>query len=149
MNTKTFVLTIVALLGVVCFANTKAHAEKLYVVIGGGISPKEISKGALKSICMGKTTYWKSGKKISLLMRPANSPAGDAIYKSILKMVPSRYQHYWNEQKLSGRGIAPRSVSSGAKVVKMVGSRAGAIGFISESERKQLGNTNAKIFPIK
>lgn len=149
MITRNFVLAIATLLGVVCFTHPKAHAEKLYVVVGDGISTNEISKGALKSICMGKTTYWKSGKKISLLMRPSASPAGKAIYKTVLKMVPSRFQHYWNEQKLSGRGIAPRSVSSGSKVVKMVGSRAGAIGFISESERQQLGKTSAKTFLIK
>ncbi len=148
MKIKTLLVTSLVFVGLSLTSSADAAAEKLYAIVGDGISAKEVSKGALKSICMGKTTYWKSGKKVSLLMRPPSSPAGQAIFKTVLKMVPSRYQHYWNEQKLSGRGVAPRSVSAAGKVAKMVGSRAGAIGFISESEKKQLVGTNAKLVRV-
>lgn len=149
MDIKAIILVALVVVGISCLVEVEADAEALYAVVGDGISTKEITKGKLKSICMGKTTYWKSGKKVSLLMRPPNSPAGQQIFKVILKMVPSRYQHYWNEQKLSGRGLAPRSVSAAGKVAKMVGSRAGAISFISESERKMLTGSKATVIRIK
>ncbi len=125
------------------------NGDELRVIVNPKVQITAISKDELKSIFMGKRTFWSGQKRITPIGRPSSVSAGRAFYKIIVGMTPGRYRHHWNGLELSGRGVRPRSASKADDVGAMVKSDGGAIAIVSVSELSKLEKYRVKVVSIR
>lgn len=126
-----------------------AADDDLRVIVNSKVQITAISKDELKSIFMGKKTFWAGQSRITPIDRPVSITAGRAFFKTIVGMTPGRYRHYWNGLELSGRGVRPRTAMRVDDVGSIVRSDSGAIAIVTVSELSKLSKYRVKVITVR
>lgn len=94
-----------------------------------------LSPAELRNIYLGRTTRWKNGRRVALLVRPASTPAGKAFLKQVVRMPEIDFSQHWLGVVFRGEAPSPpRVVDAATAVVKIVTENPDALGFVMESE---------------
>lgn len=94
-----------------------------------GLTKKEISKLFLK-----KLTQWeKTNEHVYPVDLLEDSPVRKRFSKEIHGKQVAAIKAYWQQQIFSGREVPPLEKASDKEVLKYVGEKTGAIGYVSKS----------------
>ncbi len=101
----------------------------LAVVVSKSFPVDSISFGDLKRAYMGSSVT-AGGKSLVPLTYPKQSPERQNFDEAVLGMSAEQAGLYWIDRKIRGQSGPPKSVDSGAVVLKVVTRVDGAIGFV-------------------
>ena len=101
------------------------------IIAHDAVTEVSLSKAAIKDILLGKTTFWKDGQAIVLVV--ANDKM-DAALQELAGMSASQFKTHWQRLAFSGRGQQPKIIAE-ADVVSTVASTKGAIGIVPEGAK--------------
>ncbi len=124
-------------------------ADGVVAIIHARNPTQTINKADLKKLFLGQTGFWHGVVPVRVFVRPDDSGSAKLFYRTVLDMTPQAFRKHWDKQQLSGRAVAPESVSSIEDIAKKVGGVPGGVGFALSSETWSLKATNVKIIPLK
>jgi hypothetical protein len=144
MKTKVAVGLICAIIMamVLPFASA-ADAGEIVVIANKDVPLTSIDGDVLKNIFLAKKTQWDNGHKIDFVTLKCCDIQKDFL-KTYLKKTPTQYQRYFRTLIFTGKGKAPRTLTTGAEVVSYVSNSKGAIGYVSSGAETGL----AKILTV-
>jgi hypothetical protein len=94
-----------------------------------------LSSAELRNLYLGRTTRWKNGRRVALIVRPASTTAGNAFLKQVVRMSEIDFSQHWLGVVFRGEAPSPpRVVEAAQAVVKIVIENPDALAFVMESE---------------
>ncbi len=106
--------------------------EDIVIIVNKGVSISKMKKSELRPIFQTTKTSWAGGKAL-----PLNLPASDSSRRgfdaAVLGLDPDRVARYWVDRKIRGGNPGPKNISSASLIVKIVGAKKGAIGYVPAS----------------
>ncbi len=107
-----------------------AHGgDEIAVIANKEVSINSIDASELRPIFQTTKTNWAGGRAL-----PLNLPDGDSVRMgfdaAVLGLDPDRVARYWIDRKIRGGNPPPKAIPSAAMVVKIVGSKTEAIGYV-------------------
>ncbi len=131
MKTKVAVGLICAVIATIVLPlSSAAFAEEIVVIANKDVPLTSIRGDVLKNIFLVKKTQWDNGKKINIVTLKSCG-VQKAFLKTVIKKTPSQSQRYYRSLVFTGKGKAPRALSTEAEVVRYVSKTDGAIGYVS------------------
>jgi hypothetical protein len=97
---------------------------------------------------LGREKFWQDNTPVQPYVRPESSDAGRLLHRQVLRMTPARFRHHWQGLQLSGRGTAPRSVTSGRAAIAQVAAARGGVSIVTASEARAAGS-HVKVVEIR
>jgi len=123
--------------------------DEVVVVVNARNPSTRITRGQLKSIYLGQTSFWHGVVPMKVVMRPVTSEPSQVFFEDVLGVSAGRYRQNWDAKQLSGQGVAPKEVGSADAVANMVRSNPGAIGFLLASEAWESPPAGVRIIPVQ
>lgn len=126
MNTRRlFLAGLLALL----FTPPVHGGDEIAVIAHKSVSVTSIASSDLRPIFQTTKTSWAG-----LQVMPVNLPSEDATRKgfdaAVLGLDPDRVARYWIDRKIRGGNAPPKTIPNAAMVLKVVASKAEAIGYV-------------------
>ena len=122
---KTLLSTLVLSLAI---ASTSAFADVVVVVHKNNAN--SLAKSDISRIFLGKTKKYADGSKITPVYLAEGNATRTTFEKNALKKSSSQVKAFWSKQLFSGKGNPPKTLTSDADVLNLVGTDAGGIGYI-------------------
>jgi ABC-type phosphate transport system substrate-binding protein len=92
---------------------------------------KNLSSAELRRIFLGQTSRWRDGHRITLFVRPSNTPEGRLFLDRVVHMSDIDYSQWWIGAVFRGEAASvPRVIEMPEGMVKAVAANDDAIGFI-------------------
>ena len=113
--------------------SSRGEAAGELVIVLHSKNTESPSLSEVKRIFVGDTTFWPGNVSIHPIVRPADTPAGEAFFHAI-RITPSRFRRLWQERQLSGKGVAPETILPPAAMLAKVATDVGAIAFATSDE---------------
>lgn len=148
MKTRTNRLAGVLLAGAVGLWNitSRAGGEPIAVIVNPANPASSLSVGELRPIFQTTKTDWGSSAGDAMpLNLPEDNPLRQEFDKTVLGLDPDRVARYWQDRKIRGGARAPTKVPTTSAVLKVVASKAGAVGYVKASEVNASVKVVAKI----
>jgi hypothetical protein len=118
---------------IVCLmARNGTAAGELVLVLHAG-NKENPDSSETRHFFLGETAFWPGNVPVKLFVRPGDSPAADAFFRTI-GIAPTRFKRLWQEKQLSGQGSSPETVAAAAALISKVATDPGAIGFALSDE---------------
>lgn len=113
-----------------------AHADgtELAIVMAEDSSVTGLTFHELKQLYMGQRLKTPKGEWMVPLNRRNEDPERVGFDDSVLGMNPEIVRQYWIDRKIRGQSGPPKTINSGAMVLKLVNKVPGAIGYVRASE---------------
>ncbi len=127
------------------FIGSSSGAAGQLVLVVNAKNAKSPSKDEAKQLFLGETMFWPGNVAVRLVLRPADSPAGEAFYTT-LGVAPSRLKRVWQEKQLSGQGNAPDTIAAAPAMVAKIAADPGGIGFAMADE--VAGAAGVRVIPF-
>jgi ABC-type phosphate transport system substrate-binding protein len=106
-------------------------ADALVMVVNKSNTVKALTKPDAKRIMLGQMTSWPGGAKVTIVVRPHQSPEHAAVLEKVCGMNEVQYTRYQLQEEFAGRAVAAlHEEASDAAVKSFVKSNAGAVGFV-------------------
>jgi ABC-type phosphate transport system substrate-binding protein len=119
-----------------------AHSAAELVVIVNKANPvKALSKDDLRPIFQTKTLQWPDGSRIEPIDLPDTDALRHDFSAAVLGLDAERVLRYWVDRKIRGGERPPPKLPSPASIVRAVGTKPGAIGYVAVTDV----NPNVKI----
>ncbi len=116
---------------VVC---TDAARAEVVIIANTSVEVNGITKEKLKKIYTGQQVRWSNGQPIKPVLLVEGEVHKDFVQRYIDK-TPNQFQNYWRKMIFTGQGIKPKTFASEQDLVNYVAETAGAIGYVSASNR--------------
>ena len=107
---------------------------RIVVIVGGKTQASEFSLDVLRRIFLGNLTTMPNGKPFIPLNHSARTPVRVAFDKQVLGMGPDQVGRYWVDQRIRGRGTAPRDIPSMEMLRRVVAVLPGSVAYIPARE---------------
>jgi len=91
-----------------------------------------MDKKTISKIFLGKTKKFPNGEEAIPLNIDPNDTSAD-FTKEVLGKSESQMKAYWSKLLFTGKGQAPKSVSSDAEVIELVSKNPSTIGYVSDA----------------
>jgi ABC-type phosphate transport system substrate-binding protein len=125
----------VAWLAVVLLASPAVAAESLAVVVSPDVEVDELSFADFRKIMLGDRQFWKSGKRITLIVRGPESPERELLLKQVYKMNEAQFRQYWIAKVFRAEVPSqPRIVVSNDEAVDLIGVMEGGITVVNTAD---------------
>lgn len=113
-----------------------AHADgtELAIVMAEDSSVTGLTFHELKQLYTGQRLKTPKGEWMVPLNRRNEDPERVGFDDSVLGMNPEIVRQYWIDRKIRGQSGPPKTINSGALVLKLVNKVPGAIGYVRASE---------------
>lgn len=112
-------------------AHAKDNSDKFtQPIVEQSVTITDISYEELKAIFTLSVSRWSDGRKITLVILPADHPLQRKFLFEYLGITPSRYNEIIDSKIYSGRAPAPTVLNSEFEIVKKVSKTNGSIGFV-------------------
>ncbi len=114
---------------------SRAGSEAIAVIVNTANPIVSVSVGELRPIFQTTKTSWgnSAGEAIPINL-PEDSPLRQEFDQTVLGLNLDRVARYWQDRKIRGGARAPTRVSTTSAVLKLVASKAGAVGYVKVSE---------------
>lgn len=119
-----------------------AWAEPIVIIVNQNNAVGKLSLAEAQRYFLLRSKSWPSGEKVKPINRDRKSKVKDDFIKSVLKMSPRDYSKYWLNVKQTTGETEPRSVKSNKFVLKIVGRKSAAIGYLPEKYYENLGEAS-------
>jgi ABC-type phosphate transport system substrate-binding protein len=116
-------------------------ATEIVVIVNKANPVKALSKNDLRPIFQTKTLQWPDGSRIEPIDLPDTEALRHDFSATVLGLDPDRVLRYWIDRKIRGGERPPPKLPSPASIVRAVGSKPGAIGYVAVTDI----NPNVKI----
>jgi ABC-type phosphate transport system substrate-binding protein len=104
------------------------------VVVGAQVSVRDIALTDLRAIYLGELQTWPGGIPIVPINLARGSAPRTTFDEAVLGIESTEVERYWLRRKLRGEGNAPREVTAGQAVLRLVAAVPGAIGYLSAAD---------------
>lgn len=111
-----------------------ASVPDLAVIVHADNAVDAISETQLEAIFTSRRQHWRGGASIVAFNYPPKHTLRVAFDKAVLRMGPDEVSRYWVDQRIRGRGGAPRQVPRPRLMVRVVERLEDAIGYAPASE---------------
>jgi hypothetical protein len=112
-----------------------ASAESLAVVVSPDVEVDELSFTDFRKIMLGDRQFWKSGKRITLIVRGPDSPERELLLKRVYKMNEAQFRRYWIAKVFRAEVPSqPRIVISNDEAVDLIGVMEGGITVVNVAD---------------
>jgi ABC-type phosphate transport system substrate-binding protein len=106
-------------------------ADALVMIVNKGNAAKAVTKPDAKRIMLGQMTNWPGGTKVTIVLRPHQSPEHAAVLEKVCGMNEVQYTRYQLQEEFAGQAVAAlHEEASDAAVKSFVKANAGAMGFV-------------------
>jgi ABC-type phosphate transport system substrate-binding protein len=125
------------------------EADGVVVLLNARNPTQALSNAELSKMFLGQTAFWHGVVPVKLVLRPDGSIAAKTFYETALGMTPQAFRKHWDEQQLSGRGVAPKPFATPDEVATAVAQMPGGIGYALASEAWKLSNKGVKVVQLR
>lgn len=124
--------------------STVVHAESIAVIVNKKNPGTPLRPATVAGMYHGETLHWPNGERIKLVNREISAPVRKQFYQQVLNAKPD--QVFYRE----GTPIPVQSVieRSDDAVVNFVAAIEGAVGYVSLSRLKEIGDDQVKVVLI-
>jgi ABC-type phosphate transport system substrate-binding protein len=127
-------LVVIVLMAMTAFAAV-SRRETLVFITSKDQATTNLSTAEVRNIYLGRTTRWKNGRRISVIVRPATTAAGRTFLQQVVRMSEIDFSQNWLGVVFRGEASSPPQVIAPADAArKLVSGNADAIAFVSSSE---------------
>ena len=128
-------LTVAGLAVLVLLPTTVAATDSLAVVVSPDVEIDELPFTELRKIMLGDRQFWKSGKRITLIVRGPDSPEREQLLKQVYKMNEAQFRQYWIAKVFRAEiPSQPRIVVSNDEAVDLIGVMEGGITVVNAAD---------------
>jgi len=114
----------------ISFTAVSVNADPIVVIINKDNPVSSLTKSDVKRFFLLQSQNWPSGEKVKPVNRDNKSKLKRAFIKSALNMRMGKYQDYWLGLKQTTGEREPKSLRSNKFVLKIVGKKKNAIGYL-------------------
>jgi len=148
MRTRLYPVVAILLLTATPFA-AQPRRDALVFITSRSQTTTSLSTAELRNIFLGRTTRWKNGRRILVIVRPATTPAGRDFLDRVVRMSEIDFSQDWLAAVFRGQvSSAPRVVASTDAVRKAIAGNANAIAFVLRSELVVEDETSIRILAV-
>lgn len=102
------------------------------VVVNQAVPLDTLSQAQLRNIFTLRQTQWPDGKAITVLVLPESTVLHQRFSKEQLKLFPYQLNNIWDKHSFSGTGIRPLQVENEERMLQLLRSTPGAIGYVGQ-----------------
>lgn len=102
------------------------------VIANGSVQRDILSRQQLRAIFSLSKQHWNNNQSIKVCVLPANDQTHKLFSRKILAIFPYQLKRNWDRLAFSGMGIPPTVVTNDQEMIEYIGSKPGAIGYISD-----------------
>ena len=124
-------LALLSLSLVASSGSSGASTEGHFTVVVNASRPTTITRQQLADIFMMRATRWTDGTPVTPYDLSVADPTRQVFSKAVLGQSAESVVYHWRQQ-LATRYLKPPLVKSPEEVLSVVGSTAGAIGYVSD-----------------
>ncbi|MDO6566474.1 substrate-binding domain-containing protein [Alteromonas sp. 1_MG-2023] len=110
------------------------RADNVIVVASESVETHSLTRSQLRQIFTGHLQYWEDGKKIHVFVLEDENGLHKTFCRETLQMFPYQLSRLWDQLTYSGQGVTPTRAESQAKLIEMVESTSGAIGYVTSGK---------------
>lgn len=110
-----------------------ALADEVVVVVAASSPLTDVSSSTLRRAFLSEPTD-ASGVRLVPLNQALNAGARATFDRVVLKLEPDAVSKFWIDQRIRGRGAAPRAVPQAAMIARLVPQLPGAIAYLSKAD---------------
>ena len=111
-----------------------ALAQQAVVVANASVDTTSLTQSELRQIFTGHKQYWSNGEKIHVVVLEDEHGLHKAFCRETLHMFPYQLSRLWDQLTYSGQGVTPARAASQAKLIELIESTPGAIGYIGNGK---------------
>jgi ABC-type phosphate transport system substrate-binding protein len=126
------------------FFSTLAHAESIAVIVNKKNPCDPLRPAAVAGMYHGETIHWQNGERIKLVNREISAPVRKQFYEQVLNAKPDQV-FYRQGTPIPVQSVIERSDEA---VVNFVAAIEGAVGYVSLSRLKEIGDGQVKVVLI-
>lgn len=116
--------------------DSAAGGDVIAIIVNKSNAVGKMGKGELRPIFQTTKTDWPDGDKITAINLPEANSLRQGVDAAVLGLDPDRVSRYWIDRKIRGGAPPPQKVATTSAMLALVGSKAGAIGYVGETEVK-------------
>jgi len=110
-----------------------AHSEPVVVVVSATSPVSKLDKEQVAILFLGKSSSYPDGSAAVPIEQTDATPAHEEFHKSITEKSASQLKSYWSKMIFSGKGTAPKEVSSNAELLKLLAGNPAMIGYVDKT----------------
>ena len=115
------------------FVSGVSQAAELVMIANPSVGLSSISAKDAKKLFLGKAKT-VNGEKLKAIGLAEGQPARDLFFSNILKMNATEVKNHWVTESLKGGAKPPKSMKTVKSLIKYVGKKKGAIGYITSDK---------------
>jgi ABC-type phosphate transport system substrate-binding protein len=109
------------------------HSEPVVVVVSATSPVSKLDKEQVANLFLGKSSSYPDGSAAVPIEQTDATPAHEEFHKSITEKSASQLKSYWSKMIFSGKGTAPKEVSSNAELLKLLAGNPAMIGYVDKT----------------
>jgi ABC-type phosphate transport system substrate-binding protein len=109
------------------------HSEPVVVVVSATSPVSKLDKEQVANLFLGKSSSYPDGSAAVPIEQTDATPAHEEFHKSITEKSASQLKSYWSKMIFSGKGTAPKEVSSNAELLKLLAGNPAMIGYVDKN----------------
>jgi hypothetical protein len=141
---STALVAIAALLPVTAATRLQAQATALVMVMAASSPVTAVSRADLRRMYQGNATDTGHSGRFMPMNQPPNSASRVQFDREILQMDAEAIAQFWVDQRIRGRGEAPRAVPSAELAIRLVSRLPNAIAYVPQTSV----NATVKVIPV-
>ena len=110
-----------------------AHSEPIAVIVSANSPVSKLDKEQVANLFLGKSSSFPDGSAAMPIEQTDNTAAHEEFHKQVTEKSASQLKSYWSKMIFSGKGTAPKEVSSNAALLKLLASNPAMISYIDKS----------------
>jgi len=111
-----------------------SYAESVVVVVSATSPVSKLDKEQVANLFLGKSSSYPDGSAAAVPIEQTDATAAhEEFHKSITEKSASQLKSYWSKMIFSGKGTAPKEVSSNAELLKLISSNPAMIGYVDKT----------------
>jgi ABC-type phosphate transport system substrate-binding protein len=109
------------------------HSEPVVVVVSATSPVVKLDKEQVANLFLGKSSSYPDGSAAVPIEQTDATPAHEEFHKSITEKSASQLKSYWSKMIFSGKGTAPKEVTSNAELLKLLAGNPAMIGYVDKT----------------
>lgn len=131
---KTKLMTVITLAFLTFASQLLLAGEEIAVIVNVNNPVTSMSKRDVQVYFLKKTKKkWDNGEKIRPIDLSGNPIEREIFLAKVLEMTPESSERYWIEQQYVKAEKPPKRVDDDGRVIKLVGTFKGGIGFVNKN----------------
>ena len=124
----------IALLGLLVEVTPASAQDGFRVIVNAELTGGAVKRQQVAALFLSGAGRWGStGSKVEIVDQSLTSAVRGAFSRHVLKMEPRSVLNHWKRRIHERKGRPPKVKTSDAEVIEFVASKAGGIGYVSDT----------------